>query len=613
MVMLAAMAFMLGAFFLQGQERMVYAAGPDAGGTMAEAMEIQVNKTYSEVLDTEDDVDYFKFTSTAHGYFQVQLAHNSANDTSEGGWEVNVLNEKGEALTTGYGITKTWTSIVLPYADPGRIFYIQVEKYYSSAINSIYDLTVTQTASADWESEPNETIAAANPIEVNHTYHGITINSSDTDYFQFKTNVHGYFQVMLAHSAENTVSEGGWQVSVLNEKGEALTTGYGITKTWTSIVLPYADPGRIFYIRVEKYYSSAVNSVYDLTVTQTASADWESESNETMAEASAISVNHTYHGITESKYDTDFFRFQTSAQGYFQVQLAHNETNISNRGGWYINVLDETGRALTSGTGITKNWTSVILPYAKPGRVFYIQIGEYYSDAVKSVYDLKVVQKAAANWESEPNGTAKAATSIKSGKTYHGITGARGDEDFYKLNIPASGKISVKLSSSDTNQISDIGSGWEVVVYDRKLNTVAGLNGIAAEKAFSLDVKKGIYYIKVKGTYDSSAVFCRYALSANFVKAPAKPKISSVKAGKRTATVKWKKIQGVNGYYVYRSAFKKSGYKKVKTLKSASAVSYTNKKLKSGRTYYYRIAAYKKGKGMTVISPYSAVKSVKVK
>ena len=365
MVMLAAMAFMLGAFFLQGQERMVYAAGPDAGGTMAEAMEIQVNKTYSEVLDTEDDVDYFKFTSTAHGYFQVQLAHNSANDTSEGGWEVSVLNEKGEALTTGYGITK--------------------------------------------------------------------------------------------------------------------------------------------------------------------------------------------------------------------------------------------------------NWTSVILPYAKPGRVFYIQIGEYYSDAVKSVYDLKVVQKAAANWESEPNGTAKAATSIKSGKTYHGITGAKGDEDFYKLNIPASGKISVKLSSSDTNQISDIGSGWEVVVYDRKLNTVAGLNGIAAEKAFSLDVKKGIYYIKVKGTYDSSAVFCRYALSANFVKAPAKPKISSVKAGKRTATVKWKKIQGVNGYYVYRSAFKKSGYKKVKTLKSASAVSYTNKKLKSGRTYYYRIAAYKKGKGMTVISPYSAVKSVKVK
>ncbi len=489
MVMLAAMAFMLGAFFLQGQERMVHAAGPDAGGTMAEAMEIQVNKTYSEVLDTEDDVDYFKFTSTAHGYFQVQLAHNSANDTSEGGWEVNVLNEKGEALTTGYGITKTWTSIVLPYADPGRIFYIQVEKYYSSAINSIYDLTVTQTASADWESEPNETIAAANPIEVNHTYHGITINSSDTDYFQFKTNVHGYFQVMLAHSAENTASQGGWQVSVLNEKGEALTTGYGITKTWTS----------------------------------------------------------------------------------------------------------------------------VILPYAKPGRVFYIQIGEYYSDAVKSVYDLKVVQKAAANWESEPNGTAKAATSIKSGKTYHGITGARGDEDFYKLNIPASGKISVKLSSSDTNQISDIGSGWEVVVYDRKLNTVAGLNGIAAEKAFSLDVKKGIYYIKVKGTYDSSAVFCRYALSANFVKAPAKPKISSVKAGKRTATVKWKKIQGVNGYYVYRSAFKKSGYKKVKTLKSASAVSYTNKKLKSGRTYYYRIAAYKKGKGMTVISPYSAVKSVKVK
>ncbi len=137
--------------------------------------------------------------------------------------------------------------------------------------------------------------------------------------------------------------------------------------------------------------------------------------------------------------------------------------------------------------------------------------------------------------------------------------------------------------------------------------------GVKALDGVSLDVKKGTYYVKVKGVYESSAVTCQYELLANYAKAPAKPKISSIKAKKRAAVVKWKKVPGANGYYVYRSTAKKAGYKKVKTLKGASAVSYTNKKLITGRKYYYRIAAYKKVKGMTVTSPYSAVKSVRVK
>ncbi len=612
MPILTLFAFLLGIIFLPGQGKTSYAAGTDAGGTREEAMGIEVNKTYSEVLSSAEDVDYFKFATTAHGYFRVQLAHNKANSSEEGGWRVSILDEKGEVLTTAGGITKTWTSIVLPYAEPGRVFYVQVEEYYNSAINTVYDLSVTQTAAADWESEPNETVAAATPIEVNKTYHGITINSEDTDFYQFKTTVHGYFRVQLAHNETNSSEEGGWRVKVLDEKGEVLTAAGGITKTWTSIVLPYAEAGKVFYIQVEEYYSSAVHSTYDLAVTQTASSDWESEPNETRALANDIKVNQTYHGITISDEDTDFFRFQTGVQGYFQVQLAHNEANTSDQGGWYLNVMDETGKTLTSESGIGKNWTSVILPYAKPGRVFYIQVGKYYSSAVHSVYDLKITQKAAENWESEPNGTVKEATPIKAGKTYHGVTGIRGDEDFYKLNVPASGKMSVKLSSSDTNQGGNVGSGWSVVVYDRKSNVVAGLDQIATENTFSLDVKKGTYYVKVKGVYESSAVTCQYELLANYAKAPAKPKISSIKAKKRAAVVKWKKVPGANGYYVYRSTAKKAGYKKVKTLKGASAVSYTNKKLITGRKYYYRIAAYKKVKGMTVTSPYSAVKSVRV-
>lgn len=60
---------------------------------------------------------------------------------------------------------------------------------------------------------------------------------------------------------------------------------------------------------------------------------------------------------------------------------------------------------------------------------------------------------------------------------------------------------------------------------------------------------------------------------------------------------------------VYRSTKKNGTYKKIRTLKSAKTLKYTNTKLKKGRTYYYKVCAYNStGKG-----PMSSPKKVKVK
>ncbi|MCR2033873.1 fibronectin type III domain-containing protein, partial [Anaerofustis stercorihominis] len=83
-----------------------------------------------------------------------------------------------------------------------------------------------------------------------------------------------------------------------------------------------------------------------------------------------------------------------------------------------------------------------------------------------------------------------------------------------------------------------------------------------------------------------------------------------LKRGKKKAIVKYSKISGASGYKIYRSTKKTKGYKLIKTTKSRS---YTNKKLKSKKTYYYKVRAYKKVGKKTVYSPYSSVKKVKVK
>lgn len=47
--------------------------------------------------------------------------------------------------------------------------------------------------------------------------------------------------------------------------------------------------------------------------------------------------------------------------------------------------------------------------------------------------------------------------------------------------------------------------------------------------------------------------------------------------------------------------------------KNLKAAKYTDKKLKKGKTYYYKVRAYKKVNGKTITGAYSAIRKVKVK
>ncbi len=75
----------------------------------------------------------------------------------------------------------------------------------------------------------------------------------------------------------------------------------------------------------------------------------------------------------------------------------------------------------------------------------------------------------------------------------------------------------------------------------------------------------------------------------------------TLKGGK--LSIKWNKVSGVSGYYVYASTSRNSGYKKVKTISSNSKkqpsakFKFANKKFSKNKTYYICVTAYKKVNG----------------
>ena len=98
-----------------------------------------------------------------------------------------------------------------------------------------------------------------------------------------------------------------------------------------------------------------------------------------------------------------------------------------------------------------------------------------------------------------------------------------------------------------------------------------------------------------------------------------KANISSLKKGKKSITVKWKKVKSIKGYQIEYSTskkFTKKTSKKVLVSKQKKT-SQTIKNLKGKKTYYVRIRTYKNvkfnGKTVKVYSSWSKSKSVKTK
>ena len=75
---------------------------------------------------------------------------------------------------------------------------------------------------------------------------------------------------------------------------------------------------------------------------------------------------------------------------------------------------------------------------------------------------------------------------------------------------------------------------------------------------------------------------------------PSKSSLSIANTNYNTLTVKWKKSIGATGYVLYRATSKKGSYKKVKTITRGATLSYKNKKLKTGKTYYYKVRPFRK-------------------
>ena len=92
------------------------------------------------------------------------------------------------------------------------------------------------------------------------------------------------------------------------------------------------------------------------------------------------------------------------------------------------------------------------------------------------------------------------------------------------------------------------------------------------------------------GKLDSEVVTKTYSVGP--------PVVSNVKTSVinyKTAKISWSPVAGAEGYNIYRSDSQKGAYRKIASVNGQSSMSYNNTSLKTGKKYFYKVAAYKDG------------------
>ena len=185
-------------------------------------------------------------------------------------------------------------------------------------------------------------------------------------------------------------------------------------------------------------------------------------------------------------------------------------------------------------------------------------------------------------------------------------------KDVENPELPAREAMTKTLALMNSNQSVMKARGWKNA-YDKAIQVISDLDSTQAQMDAAYKALPTVSLIQeaireeaaIREAARKKAIIKKYT--------PAKVTLRSVKAGKKKAKIKWKKIASATGYQIYYSRKPSSGFKKLKTLRKAKIVTLMKKGLKSKKKYYFKVRAYRKAGGKTYYGPFSKVKGVKIK
>ena len=147
----------------------------------------------------------------------------------------------------------------------------------------------------------------------------------------------------------------------------------------------------------------------------------------------------------------------------------------------------------------------------------------------------------------------------------------------------------------------------------QKIKTVKGEDKVLYKNDALLSATKYTYKVRAYATADGTTIYGAYSPATSAETKPAQVKGLKLTTKRSSITLKWTKQSNVTGYQIYRYNASTGKYEKIKTIKGTSTVTYTNKGLKKGTTYKYKVRAYKTSGTKNLYGSFSTATKMKAK
>lgn len=237
------------------------------------ASSIDLNSAYMARIHNASDVDYYQFTTTKNGYFNLHFSHLNTDIDGNGGWNITLFNEQGETLKS-YTNVRDLTYKTMNFGIAKGTYYIKIMPYNTYFYTSSqYSIKINYKASTTFEAENNNKKKHANTLSIKKknkkykgTISGVISNWNDIDYYKVKITKKGKVTILF-QDADLDLNH--FKISVYNKNGKQLTS-YSNTKAKKSKKLSLKKG--TYYIRVEgfqnssQYYYKYSSSQYNLQV-----------------------------------------------------------------------------------------------------------------------------------------------------------------------------------------------------------------------------------------------------------------------------------------------------------------------------------------------------------
>lgn len=371
------------------------------------------------------------------------------------------------------------------------------------------------------------------------------------------------------------------KASTVKYTDKKLTAG----ESYNYVVVAYFKEGKkTAYVSANGSVKLGLNGVQNLTGKlsgSTAKISWKKNPNASKYEVKYTVYNPTGNqakaATTASTKKTSYAIGNIPAGGYVEVQVrAYGKYEKSN---------GKTGYGYS-------DWSYVYVNKSAVGVATKVQ-------AANATVDGKDAVKI--SWKAAKNAAYYRVFRSTRASVYNADT---------KLYMLPSTWQSIAKESNDDENYDEV----KYAMYNDEYDTITGTS-VYDYAQLDAGVKYCYYVVAYDANGDVASVSdtdSRAAVSApaSVVYKMSNPAIKKAKVAKGKVTLTIGKVTGAKSYAVYRSLKKGSGYVKIGTTKKTT---FTDKKAKKGKTYYYKVVATGTNALKADIAAESAVKKVKVK